>query len=149
MWTEPRTVLFRIVALDESDLIGGLVREIVPLVAGAVADGESTCNMRIHVSENLALCAATRTSDTVWVDEPHGDKIVLRVEGTPVSNSKRLVRNRVADGAPHVDDANTSLEEAFSVSTEMVVYAGHRGLERLVNVDAFLWVTTSEHLPLD
>ena len=37
---EPCTILLRVVTLDEGDLIRSLVREVVPLVIGVVADGE-------------------------------------------------------------------------------------------------------------
>ena len=79
-----------------------------------------------------------RTSSSVWVDEANVDKVVLRVESAPVGHSKGLVRNRVVNRTPHVDDADASLQEAFGVLAKVAVDTSNRSVERLVDVNTFL-----------
>lgn len=77
-----------------------------------------------------------RTSNSVWVDEPDGHKVVLSVEITPVGHSKRLVCDRVLDWTPYVDDAYTSFEETVRILSEVTVHTRNTGIECLVDVNA-------------
>lgn len=63
---------------------------------------------------------------------------MLSVEGTPVRHGERLVRDGVSDGTPHVDDADTSLQEAVGILAQMTVHASNTRIERLVDVDTLL-----------
>ena len=63
---------------------------------------------------------------------------MLDIERAPVGDREWLVRDWVADGPPDVDDADTALEEPFGVVPEMTIDALHTGVERLVDVNAFL-----------
>ncbi len=78
------------------------------------------------------------TSLSVRVDKTADDK-VLRVEVTPVRHCKRLVCDRVPDRPPHVDNADTSLQETFSVFAEMAVDPLDTGLVGLVDVYTLDW----------
>lgn len=68
----------------------------------------------------------------------NGYQIVLRVEMTPVRDCERLVGDGVVNGAPHVDDADASLQEAFRFLTEVVVDPCDRRIESLINMHALL-----------
>ena len=43
------------------------------------------------------------------IDVPDRDKIMVRVKGTPICDSQRLVGDGVVDGSPDVDDAHAPL----------------------------------------
>lgn len=63
---------------------------------------------------------------------------MLGVEGAPVGHGERLVRDGVSDGAPHIDDADTSLQEAVGILAQMTMNTRNARIERLVDVDALL-----------
>ena len=80
---------------------------------------------------------AIRATGAVRVYEVHGHEVTL-VEVPPVGDRQWLVRDRMVDGPPDVDDADTALEEPFGVVSEMTIDALHTGVESLVYVNAFL-----------
>ena len=124
MWGESRPILLRVVTLDERDLVRGLTREVPPLVLGVVAH-------------------RVRAAGAVRVDEVHRDEVAL-VEVAPVRDRERLVRDRVVDRPPDVDDAHARLQETVRLLGKVVFDALNAGLVRLVDVDTFLG-RTSEH----
>lgn len=99
---------------------GGLVREVVPLVARVVAH-------------------AVRAALALGVDEAHGDEVGVRVERAPVGHRERVVRDGVRDRPPDVDQAHAALQEAVRVGGEVVAHARDGGGVRLVDVHEFLW----------
>ena len=116
--SETRTVHLRVVALDERDLVRSLAGEVVPLVLGVVAH-------------------AVRAPRAVRVDEVHRDEVLL-AQVAPVRHRERLVRNRVVDRPPDVDDTHPTLEEAFRILREVVLDALDARVVSLVDVNAFL-----------
>ncbi len=64
---------------------------------------------------------------------------MLSVERAPVRDSKGKVGDGVTDGAPDVDETDARLEESFGVSAEVTMYATDTCIERLVDVDTFLY----------
>ena len=134
---EPCTILERVVALDEGDLLGGLVREVVPLMVGVVADGEGACADDL-VSTRLWTQPHTLTSSSVGVDEAYGHEVVLRVEVAPVRHRERPVVDGVRDRSPEVDQPDAGLEEAGGVGAEELVDTLDGRFVSLVDVDAFL-----------
>ena len=118
MRRQPRPVRLRVVALDERDLVGGLAGEMPPLVLRVVAH-------------------AVRATGAVRVYEVHGHEVTL-VEVPPVGDRQWLVRDRMVDGPPDVDDADAGLEEAVGLVGEVVLDALDGGLVGLVDVDTLL-----------
>lgn len=137
MRRQPSPILFRIVALDERNLIGSLVRQVVPAVVGVVLHAECAY-IAFLLDSAYPTGESTLTTNAVGVDEAHGDEVVLGVEITPVRHCERLVRDGVPNGAPDVDNAHTSLQETVCVGTKMAVDASNARVEGLINVNAFL-----------
>lgn len=77
-------------------------------------------------------------ADTVWVNETRGDEVVLLIEVAPVGDSERLVVDRVTNGTPDVNDADTAGQKAFSLFAKVVMHALNASIERLVYVDTLL-----------
>ena len=119
MGCKPCAIFLGVEALDERDLVRGLVRQVVPLVVRVVLHAEGA-------------------SLAVRIDVAHGDKVVLRVEVAPVGYRERLVRDRVVDRPPDVDDPHPALEEAFRILGEVVLDALDARVVRLVDVNALL-----------
>ncbi len=120
---QPRPILLRVVALDQRDLVRGLAPQVVPLQLWVVPHAE-------------------RRPRALGVHEIDLNEVLL-VEGPPVRDRERLVRDGVLDRPPHVDDADARLQEAVGVRGEVVLDARDAGVVRLVDVDAFL-MTASE-----
>ena len=116
---QPRLVGIRVETLDQRHLVRRLVGQVVPTQLRVVLDGE-------------------RASDAVWVDETHGDEVVIDVESAPVRNCELLVRDGVANGAPDVDNANAGLEETLRLVLEVVVYALDARIKGLIDMHALL-----------
>ena len=96
MRRQPRLAFVRVETLDQSNLIWRLPTKVVPLVRGVVANAE-------------------RGPLSVRVDMPGRDEVFLRIERAPICNGEWVVCDGVTDGAPHVDDAHTSLEQAIGI----------------------------------
>ena len=111
-------IRLRIVTLDERHLVRGLVGEVPPLVIRVVPD-------------------RVRAPRAVRVDEVHRDEVLL-AQMAPVRDRERLVRDRVVDRPPDVDDPHPALEEAFRILGEVVLDALDARVVRLVDVNAFL-----------
>ena len=115
---QPSAIGLRVVALDERDLVGGLAGEMPPLVLRVVAH-------------------AVRATGAVRVYEVHGHEVTL-VEVPPVGDRQWLVRDRMVDGPPDVDDTDTAFEQAVSLLGQMVLHPLHARVVCLVDVNAFL-----------
>ena len=115
---EPRAVNLRVIALDERDLVRSLAGEVVPLMLGVVAH-------------------AVRATGAVRVYEVHGHEVTL-VEVPPVGDRQWLVRDRMVDGPPDVDDTDTAFEQAVSLFGQMVLHPLNARVVCLVDVNAFL-----------
>ncbi len=112
VWSQPGLGLIRIVALDEGNLVGLLVGQVIPTVVRVVLD-------LIHAWKSKELSCkggpVTHTKNevltplSVRIDNAADDEI-LRVEVTPVRQCKRLVCDGVSDRTPNVDDSDTSLQ---------------------------------------
>lgn len=79
-----------------------------------------------------------RTSNSIGVDEANRDKVVLLIKVAPIADSEGLVRDRVVNGTPDVDDTNASLQQTFGIGAKVAVNARDGGVEGLINMNAFL-----------
>ncbi len=113
-------VHLRIIALDQSDLFRSLIRKVMPLVVGIILHTEGATN-------------------SVGVDEPHGDQVVLGVKVTPVGDCEGLVSDWVTNRSPDVDDANAAFKESFGIFAEMTMHTSDTGVVGLVDMNAFLY----------
>src|SRR5689334_10193726 len=97
---------------DEQHLVGLHVREIVPAVRWVVRDPRG---LAAHMG----------------VDKITGDQIVVG-EAARVAQRQRRILYRPPDRAPHVDDAETVLQEFFRVGAEMVAHPARRRVHGMV-----------------
>lgn len=81
---------------------------------------------------------------SVPVDVPGSDKVILRIERTPICEGEWVVRNGVPDRAPHINDAHTAFEKAIGVF-EGVLYSCDSRSISLVDVHACLESTISRN----
>lgn len=132
----------RIVALDEGNLIGLLIGEVVPPVIGVVLDLVHTWKNEVSGKDELGRHRSDwiLTSLSVRIDNA-ADNEILRVEVTPVRQRKRLVCDGVPDRPPHVNDADTSLQETFRVFAKVAVDTLDTGLVSLGDVHLSHWAT--------
>lgn len=127
MRRQSRLALIRVETLDQRDFIWRLSAEVVPPVRRVVAHAE-------------------RGPLPIGVDVPRRDEVLLRVERAPVCDGERVVRDGVRDGAPHVNDAHTTLEEAICLCGYMVSHPSNTCGIRLVNVHARLGEGVSDRV---
>lgn len=87
--------------------------------------------VRVVAYPEYAVCA-------VRVDEVDRDEVLL-VEVAPIRDSKRpSVCDGMADGAPGVEDAHASFQNAVSLFREVILDALYARVVRLVDVDTLL-----------
>lgn len=88
-----------------------------------------------------AVAHAERLPLAIWVDERHGEHILLRVHAPVVAQGEGPVDGRVRYGAPEVDDLEPPLEKIGCVGGgEVAVDAGDGGFVGLVNVGLGDWL---------
>lgn len=114
-------VFLRVVTLDQGDLLGGLVAQIVPLMVRVV----------LHTED---------TTDLVRIYQLGGNEIVFLVKVVPVGDSEGIMINWVRDRSPYVDDADTTLQKARCLFTKMCVNSRHTGVVGLINMNSILIV---------
>jgi hypothetical protein len=115
MRCQPRLALVRVETLYQRNFLWRLSAQVVPAVRRVVAHAE-------------------RGTLPVRRDVPCRDKVLLWFERAPIRDGERVVRDRISDGTPHVDDSHSALKQAICVRGYMLPHACKACFVRLVDV---------------